>query len=329
MTRMVSPEPAGREAGLARQQIRDRLADPFEPESRIQPLSARYSSIREEMDQSGAICQSLGDRDRGQEGRVASLAVCGNRPDGRQVGGPVECHTPRRRDRPFVLEQQEGGSAETAGGGERFGSERRDAIRFDVERLDKDPGNIHRPGCGTRADVFNSQCRPLADRASQCQRRPGVSKGHGTVFAHDTEAGVNEASFEIWRLSADGKGPHVRESPKRGEQRDNLIEASVEGRRIRWPGHPDEAIPEWLRVRRIVQEDAIAEAAQLALGASMNERFVPGQPTSERGVNNEGRQHARWKNQAEGERCRAKSVAPEGSSMTAGAGVPAAANQAR
>src|SRR3990172_9885156 len=101
----------------------------------------------------------------------------------------------------------------------------------------------------------------------------------------------------------------------------------VEGVVVKRPVGRDEPVPERLRVPWVVKQEAVTQVAQLAPGAGVNDRLMDRETPPELGIGHDGWQHA-GPGQAVSARCRAKSVAPDGSSITSGGGVPASANPA-
>jgi len=85
----------------------------------------------------------------------------------------------------------------------------------------------------------------------------------------------------------------VGHSIERREQRDHLVEPAIETLRGSGPMGRDKPIPERLRVRRVVQQPAVAEIPQLAAERQLRAGLVDEQPSRERRVVERRLGHAR------------------------------------
>ena len=73
-----------------------------------------------------------------------------------------------------------------------------------------------------------------------------------------------------------GRGrPDVRTSIESGEQREELGHAGVEGIPLHGQPQPGHAVPEWVAVARIVEEDRVAEVTRETAADGMGPRLVP------------------------------------------------------
>ena len=78
------------------------------------------------------------------------------------------------------------------------------------------------------------------------------------------------------------RGPDVRLAAERREQDQRLGQAPVEGVGVGRPADRLEAVPERLRIARVVEEEAVAEVAQLAARDRVDLRLVEQEPAHRR-----------------------------------------------
>lgn len=133
-----------------------------------------------------------------------------------------------------------------------------------------------------------------------------------------------------WLVEARDR-PHVRKPVEAGEQRQCLGEPSVKRGGLRRPGDASDAVPERLAVGRVVEQDGIAEIANLAADEPVRARLVPRQPANVGGgevgrASRAGRRLLADSIRAQAGRSTTKSVAPDRRSMTVGPGRPAVPN---
>ena len=108
-----------------------------------------------------------------------------------------------------------------------------------------------------------------------------------------------------------GRGPDVGLPRVEGEHRHRLVEASVERVRARRPADADHAVPERIRVPRVVQDERVAEVTDDAARDRVRHRLVPLEAAGRRVVEADGSDHGstiaagRWAaRQAKPGRCR-------------------------
>ena len=101
-----------------------------------------------------------------------------------------------------------------------------------------------------------------------------VDEQHHHPGADILEPGSQEAADEIGRRVVSRRRPHVWPATEAGELDHELVEATVEGGRLRRPANGLEPVPEGIPVARVVEQEAIVELAQLTTRHGMDLRLV-------------------------------------------------------
>ena len=117
-----------------------------------------------------------------------------------------------------------------------------------------------------------------------CAGGIGVDQRHHAARTHVPEAVGRQPGHEIGRRVVGGRRPDVRLSPDRGEEDEDLGETPIEGVGLGRPADPLEPVPERLGLDRVVQQDRIAQVAQVAVRDRVDPRFMEEQATHRRRV---------------------------------------------
>ena len=112
----------------------------------------------------------------------------------------------------------------------------------------------------------------------------GSASSHQVARAHVAEPVRLEPRDEVGRRIVERRRPDVRRPADRGEQHEDLGQAPVEGGRVVRPAQPLEPVPERLALDRVVEQDRVAEVAQVAARDGVDPRLVEEQATHRGGV---------------------------------------------
>ena len=107
---------------------------------------------------------------------------------------------------------------------------------------------------------------------------------HQVAHAHVAEPVGLEPAGQVRRRIVEGRRPDVRRPADRGEQHEDLGQALVEGPGVVRPAQPLEPVPERLALGRVVEQDRVAEVAQVATRDGVDARLVEEQSTHHGGV---------------------------------------------
>ncbi|OGO52868.1 MAG: hypothetical protein A2V84_01555 [Chloroflexi bacterium RBG_16_70_13] len=113
------------------------------------------------------------------------------------------------------------------------------------------------------------------------EARSGVGEDHRAIDAGRTKTGRLQARGEIDGLVGERQGPDVRQPVEGREEGDDLVEPALERPRVAGPGGGGDPIPERLRVRRVVEEEGVAELAGLPGRDRVDGHLVTGQAARE------------------------------------------------
>jgi hypothetical protein len=116
--------------------------------------------------------------------------------------------------------------------------------------------------------------------AGNRRRRHGKGRieGHQEPATEVLEAVGEEAGRQVGRLVEAGHRPEMRDPIETGEQGERLGQATIELRRRLRPRHARQPVPERLPVGFVIQEDGVAEIADLAPDQGVRPCLVPRQP---------------------------------------------------
>ena len=89
---------------------------------------------------------------------------------------------------------------------------------------------------------------------------------------------------QVRRRIVERRRPDVRRPADRGEQHEDLGQALVERRGVVRPAQPLEPVPERLALDRVVEQDRVAEVAQVAARDGVDARLVEEQSTHHGGI---------------------------------------------
>ena len=141
-----------------------------------------------------------------------------------------------------------------------------------------------------------STVTPSRERSrDRLARRPRIREGHQVALAEVAETVREQSRDEVAGRIMERRRPDVRLPAQGGEDHQDLGQPPVEGCRVVGPANALEPVPERLGLGLVVEEDRIAQIAQVAARDRVDPGLVEHQPTHRGRVDDTSGYVATWR----------------------------------